>query len=54
MLMTDQDHPYPRLQLLINGFADWLQHRRALSELRQMDQETVNRMLAICGSRPAI
>jgi uncharacterized protein YjiS (DUF1127 family) len=42
--MTDQDHAYPRLQLLINGLADWLQHRRALSELRQMDQETANRI----------
>jgi hypothetical protein len=40
--MTDQDHAYPRLQLLINGFADWLQHWRALGELRQMDRETVN------------
>jgi hypothetical protein len=46
--MTDQDHAYPRLQLLINGLAGWLQHRRALSELRQMDQETVNR---IAGDR---
>jgi uncharacterized protein YjiS (DUF1127 family) len=42
--MTDQAHAYPRLQLLIDGFAGWLQHRRALSELRQMDQETVNRI----------
>src|SRR3569833_854263 len=44
MLMTDQDHAYFRLQLLIDGFADWLQHRRALSELRQMDKETDTRI----------
>jgi uncharacterized protein YjiS (DUF1127 family) len=42
--MTDQAHAYPRLQPLIDALAGWLQHRRALGELRQMDQETVNRI----------
>jgi uncharacterized protein YjiS (DUF1127 family) len=42
--MTDQAHAYPRLQLLIDGFASWLRHRRALGELRQMDQDTVSRI----------
>src|SRR3569833_2958697 len=44
MPMTNQAHAYPRLQLLINGFAGWLQHRRARRELRQMDQATVDRI----------
>lgn len=35
--MTAQAHPYPRIELLINTFADWLKHRRDLSEIRQMD-----------------
>ena len=34
--MTVQQHPYPRVERLINGFADWLKHRRDLSEIRQM------------------
>jgi hypothetical protein len=27
--MTIQDHPYPRVELLINTFGDWLKHRIA-------------------------
>lgn len=35
--MTAQAHPFPRVELLMNTFADWLRHRRELSEIRQMD-----------------
>jgi hypothetical protein len=36
--MTAQSKPYPRVELLISMFADWLTHRRELSEIRQMDR----------------
>jgi hypothetical protein len=36
--MTIQDHPYPRVEMLIDRFGDWLKHRRELSEIRQMDR----------------
>ena len=35
--MTAQEHPFPRVESLINTFADWLRHRQDLSEIRQMD-----------------
>ena len=35
--MTAQEQPYPRVEMLINTFADWLKHRRELSEIRQLD-----------------
>ncbi len=35
--MTAQEHPFPRVEALINTFADWLRHRQDLSEIRQMD-----------------
>jgi transcriptional regulator with XRE-family HTH domain len=42
--MTVQDHSYPRVELLINAFGDWLKHRRELSEIRQMDRGEFNRI----------
>jgi uncharacterized protein YjiS (DUF1127 family) len=42
--MTAQSKPYPALQLLIGTFADWLRHRRELSELRQMDRADFDRI----------
>jgi hypothetical protein len=35
--MTVQEHPYPRVELLINAFGDWLKHRSELREMREMD-----------------
>ena len=35
--MTAQEHPFPRVESLINTFADWLRHRQDLSEIRRMD-----------------
>ena len=35
--MTVQEHPYPRVELLINAFGDWLKHRNELKEMRDMD-----------------
>jgi transcriptional regulator with XRE-family HTH domain len=42
--MTAQEHPYPRVELLINTFGDWLKHRRELSEIRQMDRSDFDRI----------
>jgi hypothetical protein len=42
--MTVQDHPYPRVESLINSFGDWLKHRRELSEIRQMDRTDFDRI----------
>jgi transcriptional regulator with XRE-family HTH domain len=42
--MTVQDHPYPRVELLINTFGDWLKHRRELNEIRQMDRPDFDRI----------
>jgi hypothetical protein len=42
--MTEQATPYPRVEFLINAFADWLKHRRELNELRQMDRGDFDRI----------
>lgn len=42
--MTVQDHPYPRVEMLIDIFGDWLKHRRELSEIRQMDRTDFDRI----------
>lgn len=42
--MTAQEHPYPRVELLIDTFADWLRHRRELSEIRQLDRTEFDRI----------
>ena len=42
--MTAQDHPYPRVEFLIDVFADWLKHRREMSEIRQMDRADFDRI----------
>ncbi len=42
--MTAQREPYPRVQYLIETFAEWLKHRRELNELRQMDRTDFDRI----------
>jgi hypothetical protein len=42
--MTVQEHPYPRVEMLIDSFAAWLKHRRDLSEIRQMDTVEFDRI----------
>ena len=42
--MTAQEHPFPRVESLINTFADWLTHRRDLSEVRRMDTTEFDRI----------
>jgi uncharacterized protein YjiS (DUF1127 family) len=42
--MTAESKPYPRVEFLINSFADWLKHRRELHELRQMDRSEFDRI----------
>jgi transcriptional regulator with XRE-family HTH domain len=43
-LMTTESNPYPRVEFLIDSFADWLKHRRELNELRQMDRAEFDRI----------
>lgn len=42
--MTVQEHPYPRVEGLINTFGDWLKHRRELKEMREMDAANFGRI----------
>jgi len=42
--MTIQDHPFPRVEMLIDTFAGWLKHRRELSEIRQLDRSEFDRI----------
>lgn len=42
--MTAQEHPFPRVEALIDTFADWLKHRRDLSEVRRMDTTEFDRI----------
>jgi len=42
--MTAQEHPFPRVESLINTFANWLRHRRDLSEIRRMDTTEFDRI----------
>lgn len=43
--MTVQEHhPYPRVEMLIDAFANWLKHRRELSEIRRMDTAEFDRI----------
>ena len=42
--MTAQEHPFPRVESLINTFADWLRHRRDLGEIRRMDTTEFDRI----------
>jgi uncharacterized protein YjiS (DUF1127 family) len=42
--MPEQSTPYPRVEMLIDGFANWLKHRRELSELRRMDRGEFDRI----------
>ena len=36
--MTIQHETYPTVEFLIGKFADWLKHRRELSEIRRMNR----------------
>jgi uncharacterized protein YjiS (DUF1127 family) len=42
--MTAREHPYPRVEALINTFAGWLKHRRELSDIRRMDTTEFDRI----------
>ena len=42
--MTAQSKPYPVFEALINTFSDWLQQRRELNELRQLDKSEFDRI----------
>ena len=44
--MTTQSKPYPRVDFLINTFADWLKHRREFNEMRQLDRAEFDRIAA--------
>jgi len=42
--MTTHGKTYPRVEYLIDTFADWLKHRRELNEMRQLDREDFDRI----------
>jgi hypothetical protein len=42
--MTAHAKPYPRLELVISTFADWLKHRREMREMRQLDRDELDRI----------
>ena len=42
--MTAQQHPFPRVEALINTFSDWLRLRQDLSEVRRMDTTEFDRI----------
>lgn len=44
--MTTHTPPYPRVQAVIDSFAQWLKHRRELSEIRRMDRDDLERIAA--------
>jgi hypothetical protein len=44
--MTSQNAPYSRVTTVIETFADWLKHRRELSEIRQLDRAEYDRIAA--------
>jgi|SRR5579859_404487 len=46
MTTTTQSKSYPRVQLLIDTFVDWLNHRRELNEMRQLDRSEFDRIAA--------
>jgi hypothetical protein len=52
--MTAQEHPFPRVELLMNTFADWLRHRRELSEIRQMDTADFDRIASDLRVSPSV
>ena len=42
--MNAYSKPYPRLELVLSTFTDWLKHRRELNEMRQLDQTEFDRI----------
>jgi hypothetical protein len=42
--MTARNHPYPRVEMLIGMFGDWLKHRRELAEIRQLNTTEFDRI----------
>jgi transcriptional regulator with XRE-family HTH domain len=42
--MTTQNNPYPAVEYLIDTFGNWLNHRRELSDIRQMDRADFDRI----------
>jgi hypothetical protein len=42
--MNVQDKPYPVVDLVIETFGDWLNHRRELKEMREMDAANLDQI----------
>ena len=42
--MSTASRPYPRVQDLIESFADWLKHRREIVEMRRLDRSDFDRI----------
>ena len=44
--MTAQSESFPGINFFIERFSDWLQHRRELNEMRQLDRTDFDRLAA--------
>src|SRR6476659_10266363 len=42
--MTVQETPYPVVSLVVDTFGEWLQHRRELKEMNEMDTANFGRI----------
>jgi transcriptional regulator with XRE-family HTH domain len=51
--MTAHSKPYPVVETLISNFSAWLQHRRELNELRQLDTSEFDRIASELQISPA-
>lgn len=51
--MTTQSKPYPRVQFLVDTFAQWLKHRRELNEFRHLDRDDFERIAMDLRISPA-
>ena len=51
--MTAQAKPFPRLELVLSTFADWIKHRREMREVRQLDRADFDRIATDLRVSPA-
>lgn len=50
--MTAHAKPYPRLELVLSTFADWLEHRREMREMRALDSTEFDRIASDFAGLP--
>jgi hypothetical protein len=52
--MTAQRETFPIVEFWIDKFADWIKHRRDLSEIRRMNRTDFDLIARDCGFPPTI